>query len=410
MPSASAVPFNGGALDIFLIFLRLGCLSFGGPVAHLGYFREEFVERRRWLTDIDYAQIVALAQSLPGPASSQVGFALGLNRAGVAGGLAAWLGFTLPSAVLMLAFALGHALFASRIGLAILHGLQLVAVAVVAQAVMTMWRNLVPDRSRAILAIAAAALVLFLPPSFGTPLAILLGALVGLSLPMQDAPSSAFTLTTSPGRRTPFAAPIAGVVFSVLLLVALWMSTDRLSGWALMASFYRTGASVFGGGNVVLPLLNQATVAKGWTTPEIFLAGYGMAQAMPGPLFTFAAYLGAVVRPNPRPVLYGVGGLICIFLPGLLLMTAALPVWSGAQRYRRAQAALQGVNASVVGVLIAALYRPVWTSAVASRGDFWMVLAAFVALTAWQLRPWAVVLGTALAMVAKSLAQSPLGS
>jgi chromate transporter len=385
---------RGAPAEVFLAFLKLGCLSFGGPIAHLGYFRTEFVERRGWLTDESFAEIVALAQSMPGPASSQVGFAVGLLRAGVPGALAAWIGFTLPSALIMLAFAFGHNIFSGRLGEAALHGLQLVAVAVVAQAVATMQRTLAPDRLRLTFAILAVAIVLFSPASLGTVLAIALGAIAGIVLlPRDEVPTEhAFHPGVS---RT--AGALAGAAFALLLVASFAIHNNRIAAPALFAAFYRVGALVFGGGHVVLPLLNEATVAKGWISQQAFLSGYGAAQALPGPLFSFAAYLGAGVRPNPHPLLYGLCALGSLSLPGLLIMSAVLPFWSALRRGRIVQAALKGINASVVGVLIAALFRPLWTSTVHTPADFWIALAAFALLAVWKLQPWIVVLGVAAA-------------
>jgi chromate transporter len=378
----------GAVREVFLVFLRLGCISFGGPIAHLGYFRTEFVDRRRWISSESFAEIVALAQSLPGPASSQVGFALGMLRAGVWGGVAAWLGFTSPSALLMLAFAFGHNLFAGRFGQALLHGLQLVAVAVVAQAVVAMQRTLAPDRKRLLLAILAAAIVLF-SPSLGTLFAILLGAVTGVSLLQSDDRNTEHVIRIGISKA---AGALAGAVFVVLLFVSLAFQDNLVSGPALFAGFYRAGALVFGGGHVVLPLLNDAVVAKGWISQQAFLSGYGAAQALPGPLFSFAGYLGAAVRPNAHPLIFGIFALCSIFLPGLLIMSAILPFFSNLRQGRVMQAALKGINASVVGVLIAALYRPVWTSAVNTGTDFWIAMAAFAMLAGWKMQPWIVVL------------------
>jgi chromate transporter len=379
----------GAVWEVFLVFLRLGCISFGGPIAHLGYFRTEFVERRRWISSETFAEIVALAQSLPGPESSQVGFAVGVLRAGILGGVAAWLGFTLPSALLMLFFAFGHNLFTGRFGQAILHGLQLVAVAVVAQAVVAMQRSLAPDRKRLALVILAVAIVLFSPASFGTLFAILFGAVSGVSLLQSDDGKTEHAIQIGISKA---AGAFAGAVFVAILSVSLAFQDDVVSGPALLASFYRAGALVFGGGHVVLPLLDEAVVAKGWISQQAFLSGYGAAQALPGPLFSFAAYLGAAVRPNAHPLLFGIFALCSIFLPGLLIMSAILPFFSNLCQGRVVQAALKGINASVVGVLIAALYRPVWTSAVNTGTDFWIAMAAFALLTVWKMQPWIVVL------------------
>jgi chromate transporter len=378
--------------EILLVFLRLGCTSFGGPIAHLGYFQKEIVARRRWCSETAFAEIVALAQSLPGPASSQVGFALGVVRAGWLGGLAAWIGFTLPSAILMLAFAYGHTLLSGNAGRSLLHGLQIVAVAVVAQAVLTMQRSLAPDRLRIAFAIVAACVILFGPPRFATLIAILAGAVAGLLFCRANATEVQERLTLPLSKR---AGKTAAVLFSVLLALAV-LAVHGFSHPALriFSAFYRSGALVFGGGHVVLPLLENAVVAPGWVTQQSFLVGYGAAQALPGPLFSFAAYLGAAIRPTPSPFFYGVLGLIGIFAPGLLAMAAVLPFWSGLRRNLRMQAALTGINASVVGILTAALVRPLWSSTIHTAGDFVFALLAFVLLVFWKVQPWMVVAGT----------------
>jgi chromate transporter len=387
---------------VLFAFLRLGCTSFGGPIAHLGYFRAEFVERRRWLTESTYAEIIALAQSMPGPASSQVGFAIGLLRAGWLGGLAAWIGFTLPSAALMLAFALGYGHAQGGAGDATLHGLQLVAVAVVAQAVVRMQRTLAPDALHLSIALLGALIALFASPSYATVLAIAAGALAGLLLmhprkePAQDGVSFEPPISR-PG------ASVAAVLFLILLAAALCLSASHTLAAAVLAGLYRTGALVFGGGHVVLPLLDAAIVQRGWLAQSSFLAGYGAAQAVPGPLFSIAAYIGAAARPNPHPLLLGVCALVALFLPGLLLMAAVLPFWSALRRRPLIVSLLRGVNASVVGVLAAALYRPLWTTTIRTTTDFLIALVAFVLLIRFRVQPWIVVLGVSLASILVAL-------
>jgi chromate transporter len=378
-----------GPAEIFRVFLRLGCTSFGGPVAHLGYFQREFVERRRWLTAEAYAELIAIAQSLPGPASSQVGFAVGLSRAGLPGGLAAWMGFTSPSAALMLAFAFGHELFRGRTGAALLHGLQLVAVAVVAQAVLAMQRRLAPDAVRLGLAAAAAVVVLFVPVFYGTLGAMALGVVSGLVLWRKGEPVEMHAVKIRVSRR---AGVAAGLLFAGLLTLCVVLRNGPFSGRTLFANLFVAGALVFGGGHVVLPILDGLVVAEGWISRKLFLAGYGAAQALPGPLFSFGAFVGAAARPNPHPLLFGLVGLIAIFFPGLLLMTAVVPFWQRLREMQIVQAALRGVNACVVGILAAALYRPVATGAVHSWMDGMIVLAAFVLLTLWRIAPWVIVL------------------
>jgi chromate transporter len=378
---------RAGAGEVFLRFLRMGCTSFGGPVAHLGYFRAEFVDRLRWLDEAAFAEVVGLCQSLPGPASSQVGFTLGLMEAGPAGGAAAWLGFTTPSAMLMLAFAYGHAWLDVRWGAGLLHGLMLAAVAVVAQAVWSMAHALAPDWTRRLIAAAAAAMVLLLPSARAQLVALSAGALAGLLL-CRGVASGRGELRVLQGR----ASTVAAAMFVALFAVPPLLHTAATQ---LFAGFYRTGALVFGGGHVVLPLLERVTVARGWVSEEAFLAGYGAAQAVPGPLFSFAAYLGTVSKPLPG-LAGGAIALAAIFLPGLLLVVAVLPWWSRLRGSARMQAAIAGVNASVVGLLLAALYRPVWTSAVHSAWDVAIAVAGFALLAAGKARPILVVALAAL--------------
>jgi chromate transporter len=386
---------RSSAGEVFVAFLRLGCISFGGPIAHLGYFRDAFVERRKWLTEASYAEVIALAQSMPGPASSQVGFAIGLLRAGWLGGLAAWTGFTLPSAVLMLAFAYGYGHAQGRVAAAVLHGLQLVAVAVVAQAVLRMQRTLAPDLPRLALALLGAVIALFAPPAYATASAIVAGAIAGLVFLRQEdsAAGDDPLLQISISQR---ASAGAAAVFVVLLTSALLLSASRSVFLAVLASLFRTGALVFGGGHVVLPLLDAAIVQRGWLAQPSFLAGYGAAQALPGPLFSIAAYVGAAVRPNAHPLLLGMGSLIALFSPGLLLMAAILPFWSTLRRRASIRSLLGGINASVVGVLAAALYRPLITTAVHGFADAVIALAALVLLAYFRLPPWIIVLGVTL--------------
>lgn len=386
---------RGSAREVFLAFLKLGLTSFGGPIAHLGYFRDEIVVRRRWLDEAEYADLVALCQFLPGPASSQVGFALGLWRAGPLGALAAWAAFTLPSAILLLAFALGAAALDGPVAQGVLHGLKLVAVAVVAQAVWGMARSLAPDRQRAAIALAAVFATILLAGSLGQVAAILLGGLAGLVLCRSEA------VPVSVTARFPV-SPAVGVAclvaFAALLVGLPLLASGSAPHWlGLFDAFYRAGALVFGGGHVVLPLLDAETVATGWVSKDAFLAGYGAAQAVPGPLFTFAAYLGAAGSLPPNGVIGAGIALVAIFLPGFLLLVGVLPFWDGLRGLPAAQAAMRGANAAVVGILGAALYNPVWTSAVLGPLDFAMALAGFVALVVWKVPPWIVVVGLALA-------------
>ena len=387
---------------VFWTFLALGLTSFGGPIAHLGYYRREFVERRRWLTESAYADLVALCQFLPGPASSQVSFAVGLSRAGLAGGLAAWAGFTLPSALLMVLFAFAAARIEGPLALGALHGLKIVAVAVVAQAVWGMARSLAPDRERASIAVLATLVVTFAATAVGQIAAIALGGLLGLRLCRDSAAAPAGALPMIVPRGVAWACLAA----FFLLLVGLPVAARAGVGHGVMVfeAFYRAGALVFGGGHVVLPLLEASVVAPGWVTHDAFLAGYGAAQAVPGPLFTFAAYLGAVMGPAPNGWLGAALCLVAIFLPGLLVLTGALPFWDAFRRQAWAQATMRGVNAAVVGILVAALYHPVWTSAILRPSDFALALVAFALLTAGQVPAWVVVVVTALGGVALTLA------
>lgn len=399
MPSRPA----GSPLEVLRVFFKLGVSCFGGPIAHIGYFREEFVVRRRWLDEQAYVDLVALCQFLPGPASSQVGFSIGLMRGGYRGALAAWTGFTLPSAIILVLFAYGAGALSGAAGSGLLHGLKLVAVAIVAQAVWGMARTLCPDRQRASIALVAALIILFSTSSVGQIGAIVVGGLAGLLL-CRGAPPPAVGQLGIPVSRTVGVAAL--FVFFLLLgglpvLRSLWTAP----GVALFEAFYRSGALVFGGGHVVLPLLRQAFVAPGWVSDNAFLAGYGAAQAVPGPLFTFAAYLGAVVNPSPHGIAGAVLGLIGIFLPGLLVLLGALPFWDAFRNKASAQAAMRGINAAVVGLLGAALYNPVWTSSVSTPGDFAVALVGFVLLTVWRAPPLLVVVISALGGIALALAR-----
>jgi chromate transporter len=386
----TTAPSVGTWREVLTAFLKLGLTSFGGPVAHLGYFRDELVVRRRWIDEPGYADLVALCQFLPGPASSQVGFALGLLRGGPLGALAAWSAFTLPSAILLVLFAYGASLISGPVGSGMIHGLKVVAVAVVAQAVWGMARTLAPDRERASIAVGAVLLVVFAGGSLGQLAAIGLGALAGLWL-CRDAPGTIVGHLAFPVTRR---AGVAALAFFALLFAVLPVAVATLhsQGLALFDAFFRSGALVFGGGHVVLPLLRTGVVDTGWVSPDAFLAGYGAAQAVPGPLFSFAAYLGAVVmRAEPNGLLGAAIALVGIFLPGLLLLVGALPFWDELRRRPLAQAAMRGANAAVVGILGAALYDPVWASAILTPQDFALALVGFVLLVVWKAPPWIVV-------------------
>ncbi len=386
---------RGTAGEVFGAFLKLGLTSFGGPIAHLGYFRDELVQRRKWISEQGYADLVALCQFLPGPASSQVGFALGLLRGGPMGAAAAWLGFTLPSALLLIIFASFAYALNGPLGQGLVHGLKLVAVAIVAQAIWGMARALTPDRERAAIALGAIFIVALAPVTLGQVLAIGFGAVAGLWLCRGEA--------ASPGTDFTFNVPrLAGAV-CLALFFGLLLGLPVLSaatGWRplqMLDAFYRSGALVFGGGHVVLPLLENEVVRSGWVAADDFLAGYGAAQAIPGPLFSFAAYLGFVSAVPPNGLVGAGIALPMIFLPGLLLVVGVIPFWSALRRRPRAQAGLRGTNAAVVGILGAALYDPVWTSAVGSVLDFALVTAGFLALVVWKAPPWLVVVALALA-------------
>jgi chromate transporter len=390
-----AVTVRGSVGEVFAAFLKLGLTSFGGPVAHLGYFRSEFVERRRWLDEAAYADLVALCQFLPGPASSQVGMAIGFLRAGYLGTLAAWVAFTLPSAIALVLFAYGATAFGGAHGSGWLHGLKVAAVAVVALAVLGMARSLAPDRARATLAVIAAVVVLAVPSAWAQIAAIVLGGVVGFIRYRSDVIAPATPLNLGASRKV---GAIALALF-VALLIALPLAAASSSNQSLKVfdAFYRAGSLVFGGGHVILPLLNAAVVPPGWISNDSFLAGYGAAQAVPGPLSTFAAYLGAVMGPAPNGVAGATLCLVAIFLPSFLLVIGALPFWEKLRSQSSAQAVLKGVNAAVVGILLAALYQPVWTAGILSARDFALAVAAFVLLFMWRAPPWLVVALCAIA-------------
>ena len=383
-----------GPARVFWVFLKLGCTSFGGPIAHIGYFRHEFVTQRKWLDDKAYTDVVALCNFLPGPASSQIGIALGTLKSGIPGGVAAWLGFTMPSALALLLFAYGFTAFGLSADAGWIHGLKIVAVAVVAQAVWGMGKNLCPDRLRATLAIAATLIVFAWPSALGQIAAIALGALAGLRyLPpvTLHQPENARFMVSK-------AAAVTALILFFGLLFAL-PALARLSGSQALAtfdSFYRTGSLVFGGGHVVLPLLRNEVVLSGWVGDSMFLAGYGAAQAVPGPLFTFAAYLGSVLSGAPNGLLGGLLCLVAIFLPAFLLVIGALPFWDALRQKTHVQSALRGVGAAVVGLLLAALYDPVWTSSIKSTSDMALVLVSFGLLMFWKWPPLYVVLLAAI--------------
>jgi len=403
---ADAAPIKdrhaGTALEVLLAFSKLGVSSFGGPIAHIGYFRQEFVVRRKWLDEQSYADLVALCQFLPGPASNQVGFSLGLMRAGYSGGLAAWTGFTLPSAIALVLFAFGASALKGPAGSGLLHGLKLVAVAIVAQAVWGMARSLCPDRERASIAVIATLIILSSASAVAQIGAIVFGGIAGLALCRAGAPTPSHQRMLVPVSRTAGVLALA-VFFLLLAALPLLYGATHSQTVALAEAFYRSGALVFGGGHVVLPLLREATVTHGWVSDDAFLAGYGAAQAVPGPLFTFSAYLGAVMGPSPNGVAGAAISLVAIFVPGILVLIGTLPFWDTFRKRTWAQAVMRGVNAAVVGLLGAALYNPVWTTSVSGSGDFGLALVGFVLLAAWQAPPLLVVIVSALGGIVLSV-------
>lgn len=378
----------GTSGEVFGVFLKLGLTSFGGPIAHLGYFRDELVVRRKWLDEKAYADLVALCQFLPGPASSQAGFALGLLRGGPLGAIAAFVAFTLPSAALMVLFAYGAAAFGGPVGGGIVAGLKIVAVAIVAQAVWGMARSLAPDRTRATIALLAVLVVTLAAGAAGQVLAIAAGGVAGLLLCRSGVEAAAAPLAFPVSRR----AGMASLALFVLLLAGLPLAASAVPGVAVFDAFYRAGSLVFGGGHVVLPLLESEVVGRGWAGHDAFLAGYGASQAVPGPLFTFAAYLGAIASAGPGGVAGATVALAAIFLPGFLLVVGVIPFWDRFRRMAGIQGLMRGANAAVVGILGAALYDPVFTTAVTDPRRFALALACFVLLMAWKAPPWIVVL------------------
>lgn len=385
---ANASEPTSSVWTIFITFLRLGCTSFGGPIAHLGYFHDEFVTRRKWLNEHAYADLVALCQFLPGPASSQVGIAIGMSRRGFAGAIAAWLGFTAPSAVILIAFGIGLAQYGGDLSAGWLHGLKVVAVAVVAQALWGMGKNLCPDRVRASFAAAAAVVATLLPTAVGQIGVIAAGGVFGCLLlhKLPKLPHAPLTVTVHRG-----ASVAALAIFFLGLLLLPLAATAPTDPLYVFNGFYRAGALVFGGGHVVLPLLQSVVVPPELVSNDLFLAGYGAAQAVPGPLFTLAAFLGSVMRADVTGWAGGILCLVAIFLPAFLLVVGVLPFWERLRRYHAMQSAMQGINAAVVGVLLAAFHDPVWTSAILRPADFALAVVGFLLLAFWKLPPWLVV-------------------
>ena len=398
MPTTREQP--GSAAEVGLAFLQLGLSSFGGPIAHLGYFQREFVERRRWIDAERFGQLLGLCQFLPGPASSQLGFSLGMLRAGWPGAFAAFIGFTLPSALLMFAFAVSDPLWSGPWGQSAAHGLKLVAVAVVAQGVLGMARTLTPDPSRAMMAAVSAGLIAVSGAAWMQLLVVAAGAALGpwLCRGATARPGEGFEMRY--GRRAGGALLLA---FAILLALALVIAPTTPPTGQVAGAFYRAGALVFGGGHVVLPLLKQAVVDTGWMDNGTFLAGYGAAQALPGPMFSVAAFLGERLHGGQGGILGATVALLAIFLPGFLLVAGVLPFWRSLSSRNTTARSLAGVNAAVVGLLAAALYDPVWKSAVNDSRDFAIALLGFVLLVSAKWPAWAVVLWCVLASLLRSL-------
>ncbi|MBB3045910.1 chromate transporter [Litorivivens lipolytica] len=384
------------------MFLKLGLTSFGGPTAHIGFFRTEFVERRRWLSDHQFAHLLAVCQFLPGPASSQLGFCIGLQRAGWLGALGAFIGFTLPSAIVLVAFAVALPLLSSTAGEAVIHGLKLVACAVVADALIGMGGKLCPDWRRRLLALVSALVMIAAASSLMQLGVVLVAGLVGTII-LKDLPAS-----DRPEINVPYGHRLGGaliaVFFAIFVALSLGAASQQEANAVTVAeAFYRAGALVFGGGHVVLPLLENSTVGQGWLSPEKFLAGYGAAQAIPGPMFSFAAYLGSVIS-TPLSSMSSAGiALLFMFLPGFLLVAGILPFWSSLSRHTVMSRAVGGVNAAVVGLLAAALYTPIITSGIARLIDLAIVLVGFILLFRWRLSPlWVVFWSVAASLLAMS--------
>ncbi|MBD2869803.1 chromate efflux transporter [Paenibacillus arenilitoris] len=390
----------GAAGDVFWTALKLGLTSFGGPIAHIGYFREEYVGRRQWLSDRSFAELVALCQFLPGPASSQLGMAIGAKRAGVLGALAAWIGFTMPSALLMVAFAFG-AQAAGIGGAGWLQGLKLAAVAIVAQAVWSMSRTLAPDRPRATLALVTACAAVLWPSMAGQLVPLLFCAIIGIAVYKSKAGAGAEEGSGEPP--IPIGRKLAAAMLA--LFIILLIGLPIASGWSgsaaltLIDSVYRAGSLVFGGGHAVLPMLETELLSgkRPLLTSDQFMAGYGAVQAVPGPLFTFAAYIGAAMETGYARIGYAMISLFSIFLPSFLLVLGALPFWERLKRNKTAQSALMGINAGIVGILLAALYDPIFMDAVGSAKELAIVIVLFILLQIWKRPPWQAVALAALA-------------
>ena len=391
-------PEKGSTAEVFTTFLRLGLTSFGGPVAHIGYFRKEIVEKRRWISENQFSQLIAISQFLPGPASSQLGFCLGLLRAGVSGAIAAFLAFTLPSVLILIGFASSLSLITNPTGAAAIHGLKLVACAVVADAVIGMSKKLCPDIQRRLIALIAALGAIFIATNWMPILIVLAGACAGVGFCRERMAIQHDQIQVSYSRKWGLSMLTAFIV----IFIGLVFFTDQQELAQVAHAFYEAGSLVFGGGHVVLPLLENSVVSNGWISSEDFLAGYGASQAIPGPMFAFAAYLGAIIPTEYSPWLGAVVALLCMFLPGFLLILAALPFWQLIAQNPIATNALAGVNASVVGILAATLYDPIVTTGITSLSDLAIVLAALVMLTICKYSPLYAVIGCVSASIACS--------
>ena len=385
---------QGTTREVFITFLKLGLTSFGGPIAHLGYFRDELVLRRKWLDEKAYADLVALCQFLPGPASSQVGFSIGLLRGGPIGAIAAWIAFTLPSAALLIVFALSASSFDGPVGQGVISGLKIIAVAIVAQAVLGMSKTLCPDRERATIALGAALIVIIAASALGQIAAILVGSMAGVFLCQFGTEPTKGHIKFSVSRK--LGGAMLALFFILLFGLPIAASYMSSQGLSVFDAFYRAGSLVFGGGHVVLPLLEAEVVDSDWVRHDQFLAGYGATQAMPGPLFTFAAYLGFLLQPAPNGVIGAIIALIAIFLPGLLLLIGILPFWNIFRTKPTARAMMHGANAAVVGILGAALYDPIFLNAIKGAYDFALALTCFLMLVVWRIPPWVAVIGASL--------------
>lgn len=376
-------------IEVFLISTKLGLTSFGGPIAHLGYFHNEYIRKRKWLDEHSYADLVALCQFLPGPASSQVGIGIGIIRGGIVGGIAAFLGFTVPSAVVLILFALMMK-GANVANTGWVHGLKIVAIAVVAQAIVGMAQKLTPDLKRKFIALLALVTTLIWQSNLTQVAIILLSALIGYHFFKQSEQEPASPIKVPISKA--FAITCLTLYFAILIILPVANELTSNKWIALSDSFYRSGSLVFGGGHVVLPLLEREMVPTGWISKENFLAGYGAAQAVPGPLFTFAAYLGTVINGWKG----GVFATAVIFLPAFLLVVGTLPFWDLLRKNAKVRGALLGVNAAVVGILLAAFYNPIWVSSIFKPVDFAFAAILFSMLVFWKLPPWVVVITGAI--------------